>query len=921
MTFLHASLAAAGLACIAIPIIIHLLMHRRRKPVMWGAMRFLLEAYRRQRRRLMLEKWLLLACRCLVVALLALAIGRPLLGRLIGPRAGNTLYILIDNSLTSGVRAPDGTTALERHKATAKSAIDAFRNSRLGAGVGGGRGAGGNEGDRVALVTLGSPPEGVVLPASADLAALARVIDDVEPTDSHADLAGAIDLVAAAIGQSSLPGSAASTRAVSTGAADRTFVAILSEFREGSVDPSTAGASTPDRAAPPPPGAITARLPDGVTILATEPATEPRTNVSVSAVEPLRSVVVSGRSDATGMVSGGATSTSEPPGESSPGAVGAADQADGEGSLLRVLLRRSGSDLAPATTTVRTRILWPERQAGPQAEAPETQAPVRWSRGQDSAMVVVSLPPSALGRGQAAGAVVVSIDEDPLPADNRWRRPIEFRESLRVGIVAPSQFAGGRSGTGISGISPDKLDPGSWARFALAPTTGGGIETVDIEPAAIDAARLAGLDAVILPRPDLLQDSAWARIGLFVAGGGVVMVCPPPSATVHLWSDAMIANLGLPENWSLPRETRRVEGDVLTAGQAAAAATEMTAGSTSGAGDPARRSSPRLLALVEGELEELLRPVRVSTLLPPESVGDSGQVVLRLESGPPVLWAGRPRAVQGQTGDGRGLVVYLGVALSLDWSDLPARPFMVPLMQEIVRQGVGEARGAVWMLAGGRPTWLGSGLVELRRINDHAVGSPRRTAGPADGSESVAIAAGAMAGPSSMPPLRRAGLFQTVDDRGATRGLLAVNPDPQASRVQPQPREVVAGILSPAVGGGAPAGVSAAGAGGGRTSTDGAPAAQRIVWLPAGGSLNAEPTADSDVAGVISGLLGAAEKGSPIDLPLLIAALILAIVEVGLARWASHAEVVPASVRQAAGAMTAGVIGSRPGTDRGGAAA
>ena len=101
MTFLHVGLAAAGLACIAIPIIIHLLMRRRRKPVMWGAMRFLLEAYKRQRRRLLLEKWLLLLTRCLVVALAGLAIARPLLAGGVGGAGGRTIYLLIDNGLVS----------------------------------------------------------------------------------------------------------------------------------------------------------------------------------------------------------------------------------------------------------------------------------------------------------------------------------------------------------------------------------------------------------------------------------------------------------------------------------------------------------------------------------------------------------------------------------------------------------------------------------------------------------------------------------------------------------------------------------------------------------------------------------------------------------------------------------------------------
>ncbi|HBS28811.1 MAG TPA: hypothetical protein DEB06_05030, partial [Phycisphaerales bacterium] len=42
-------------------------------------MKFLLEAYRKHRRRLQLEEWLLLLVRCLVVLLLGLALAGPLL--------------------------------------------------------------------------------------------------------------------------------------------------------------------------------------------------------------------------------------------------------------------------------------------------------------------------------------------------------------------------------------------------------------------------------------------------------------------------------------------------------------------------------------------------------------------------------------------------------------------------------------------------------------------------------------------------------------------------------------------------------------------------------------------------------------------------------------------------------------------------
>src|SRR3954463_10259165 len=69
---------AAGLAAMAIPIIIHILNRRRFKTVTWAAMDFLLRAMKKNRRRLRFEQWVLLATRCLLVFLLGMALARPL---------------------------------------------------------------------------------------------------------------------------------------------------------------------------------------------------------------------------------------------------------------------------------------------------------------------------------------------------------------------------------------------------------------------------------------------------------------------------------------------------------------------------------------------------------------------------------------------------------------------------------------------------------------------------------------------------------------------------------------------------------------------------------------------------------------------------------------------------------------------------
>ncbi len=76
MTFLNWSILA-GLGALAIPLLVHLLNRRRAKVVRWGAMRFLHQSFASRNRRILLEEMLLLAMRCLLVALLVLAFARP----------------------------------------------------------------------------------------------------------------------------------------------------------------------------------------------------------------------------------------------------------------------------------------------------------------------------------------------------------------------------------------------------------------------------------------------------------------------------------------------------------------------------------------------------------------------------------------------------------------------------------------------------------------------------------------------------------------------------------------------------------------------------------------------------------------------------------------------------------------------------
>ncbi|MDB4436137.1 BatA domain-containing protein, partial [Akkermansiaceae bacterium] len=66
-----------GLAGVLIPVILHLIRSQAAKPYDWGAMRFLMDTIVTRRKRMEWEDLLLMVTRCLLLALLALALARP----------------------------------------------------------------------------------------------------------------------------------------------------------------------------------------------------------------------------------------------------------------------------------------------------------------------------------------------------------------------------------------------------------------------------------------------------------------------------------------------------------------------------------------------------------------------------------------------------------------------------------------------------------------------------------------------------------------------------------------------------------------------------------------------------------------------------------------------------------------------------
>lgn len=182
--FLHPALAWGALLAV-VPLAIHLLTRQRHRPLEWGAMRFVLAAYKRTQRRARLEHLLLLLLRMLAVAFLALALSRPFTGErsLLAPltESRETRVVILDASASTGYRDPA--------EPVFQRVLDRTRELL--------RELDGSRGDR-AQVVLGGPTP-TLLPARDPESLLGLLETISEPTDGELDLSAALDLALEAL--------------------------------------------------------------------------------------------------------------------------------------------------------------------------------------------------------------------------------------------------------------------------------------------------------------------------------------------------------------------------------------------------------------------------------------------------------------------------------------------------------------------------------------------------------------------------------------------------------------------------------------------------------------------------------------------------------------------------------------------------
>ncbi|MDP6152940.1 MAG: BatA domain-containing protein [Phycisphaeraceae bacterium] len=490
--FMHPALAAAGAAAVSIPIIIHLLTRLRRQRRAWGAMQFLLEAFRRHRNQLRIEQWLLLLLRCLVVLILGLALAQPWLS---GVHAGlgtpNRLVCLVlDDSLSTHTTTGDVTSKasvrFERLRTNAIALVDGLHPE-----------------DRVCLWRVARPIKPALSLDNIDHAAMRKTLEDLKPRHGESRLVDALGQVATALTDEPLP-------------VDHVFVVVLSDMARDALQLDD------------PPSGELEHLGERATILIAPPSDE-AANVQIARFTPRRHVLVESGVELTNVTLDVALRR-----------MGDDARESGSGARTPVNVTLSYPREPGVITQTSVSHEWQpgQREAQLQVQLPLSDHP-RDGDGDGSS---------------TARSIVVkaSIEHDALDADNYRHAVVEVRHRLRVGVVDESAPRADEDADELVST----LAPARWLSLVLAPQQSvsavGPIELVDLSLANVSSDTLRGLDAVFVLRPDRLDNPGWAALSGAVQRGAIVWIWMSSQVNPDDWGKALTQHFELP--WQLGLE-------------------------------------------------------------------------------------------------------------------------------------------------------------------------------------------------------------------------------------------------------------------------------------------------------------------------------------------------------------------------------
>lgn len=576
-------LLAIGASALLIPLLIHIFNRSRFRTVEWGAMHLLESVISQNRRRLRIDQLILLLIRCLIPAVLAICLARPVLtgNGLLGD-APVALVVLLDNSYSMEAVDPGGT----RFTAAVESACRVIGELPRGS--------------QVAVVLTGGRPTPLFDTPLADLQTVIRRLRQQKPGLGASDMPGSLELAADLL--ESMP-------------AVRRQLLVLSDYQPADWNSLSGG----------PAAALRQRLqnsdiPTQLLLLAgTPPRADARPdNITVESLQLPQQPIGVGQ----------------------------------EFSIQARLKSYSSRDLETASVSLTL-------------------------DGQPVSTVQTSLKSGGTAellfrcRSDVAGSHVLTVAvaaDDLLPADNQRSAAIDLLDTVRVLLI-----------DGDPGSQPLQSET-DYLAVALTPWTFGRVPLTDllqtqvVPPAQLTEAALQTARVVVLANVPKLTEPQTDWLTAWVKGGGSLLITAGNRMDIEwhrtkLWADGTGL---LPAAW----------GELRGAGEptAAAPAAPAAAAGPRSARIVSQRSEHPALAFfndpANGDLSTA--EIRRWHVLTPAAATDSqpgSATAALLDSGDPLL-------LERRLGD--GVVLQLATAVDADWSDLPLRPFYVPLMQQLV---------------------------------------------------------------------------------------------------------------------------------------------------------------------------------------------------------------------------------------------
>ena len=377
--------------------------------------------------------------------------------------------------------------------------------------------------------------------------------------------------------------------------------------------------------------------------------------------------------------------------------------------IFQVELRREG-ELAPSAGQVLFQNI--------QNEA-VSKSDMAWNEGVSEKKLEVFV---RLENDQQQG-IQATIPEDAQPLDNKIYFSLNSQDHSKVTILGRKSLE----------QNIENLPAASWVLRAIE-STGKNVQEIDAQTISIRPP--LATDTVVLTRPDLVDEAGWSWLQKFAREGGVLVITPAAQSPQQNWAVDIERLLQIPIRSQKEIKT----GEFRFA-----------------------KKQPRTgpLALLGAELDVLCEPVHVYKFMPLETTDAAAQSGLLFENGSPAMCWAKPK-------NGSGIVVVFAFTPDLSWTDLPIKPLMVPLFQEIVRGGyaiaseqqqiqTGSALSLGSIAAGGvfiPPTQSGLGAIEIDELGK---------------SKSLVLAPG----------------FWTLQKRNAPNKTFAVNLAPIAASIQP----------------------------------------------------------------------------------------------------------------------------------------